>query len=128
MLLSELEEWRVILKSEQSIGERKYVANPNFVEMIVRVMERRESDMLDQVVLRLNTIKETASISRATPEQIESIQKMVDLAKMVRQVVTLGQKSISKHQKYRCFSKLLTQCYDYSRWAYQDSWVDRVYD
>ena len=51
MLLNELEEWRVILKSEQSIGrERAYVANPNFIEMIVRVMERRESDMLDQVV------------------------------------------------------------------------------
>lgn len=98
MLLSELEEWRVILKSTQSMGrERTYVANPNFIEMIVRVMERRESDMLDQVVLRLNTIKDTASTSRATPEQIESIQKMVDLAKMVRQVVSIGQKLQSRN-------------------------------
>ena len=100
MLLNELEEWRVILKSEQSIGrERTYVANPNFIEMIVRVMERRESDMLDQIVLRLNTVKDTASKSSATPEQIESIQKMVDLAKMVRQVVSIGQKLQSRNIK-----------------------------
>ena len=100
MLLGELEDWRVILKSDQSIGrERTYVANPNFIEMIVRVIERRESDMLDQVVLRLNTIKDTASTSHATPEQTESIQKMVDLAKMVRQVVSLGQKLQSRDIK-----------------------------
>ena len=98
MLLSELEEWRVILKSDQSMGrERTYVANPNFIEMIVRVMERRESDMLEQVVLRLKTVKDTASTSHATPEQIESIQKMVDLAKMVRQIVSLGQKIQSRN-------------------------------
>ena len=100
MLLNELEEWRVILKNEQSVGrERTYVANPNFIEMIVRVMERRESDMLDQVVSRLNDVQETASKANANPEQIESIQKMVDLAKMVRQVVSLGQKLQSRNIK-----------------------------
>ena len=90
MLLSELEDWGVILQSDQSIGrERTYIANQNFIEMIVRVMERRESDMLDQVVYRLNRVQQTASISHATLEQIESIQKMVDLAKMVRQIISI---------------------------------------
>lgn len=100
MLLNELEEWRVILQNEHTTGrERTYVANPNFVEMIVRVMERRESDMLDQVVARLNDVQQTASQSNATTEQIESIQKMVDLAKMVRQIVSIGQKLQSRNIK-----------------------------
>ena len=61
MLLNELEEWRVILQSHNNTGrERSYVANPNFIEMIVRVMERRESDMLDQVVSKLNEVQQTA--------------------------------------------------------------------
>ena len=100
MLLNELEEWRVILQSDDSIGrERMYVANPNFIEMIVRVMERRESDMLDQVVDRLNKVQHTAVQSRANSEQVESIQKMVDLAKMVRQIVSIGQKLQSRNIK-----------------------------
>ena len=100
MLLNELEEWRVILQSAQSIGrERMYVANPNFIEMIVRVMERRESDMLDQVVDRLDQVQQTAVQSRATSEQVEAIQKMVDLAKMVRQIVSIGQKLQSRNIK-----------------------------
>ena len=100
MLLNELEDWGVILQSNQSIGrERTYVANQNFIEMIVRVMERRESDMLDQVVSRLDAVQQTASLSHATPEQIESIQKMVDLAKMVRQIVSIGQKLQSRNIK-----------------------------
>jgi DNA-binding transcriptional regulator GbsR (MarR family) len=98
MLLNELEEWRVILQSKPSIGrERTYVANQNFIEMIVRVMERRESDMLDQVVSRLNYVQEKASTSNAAQEQIESIQKMVDLAQMVRQIVSIGQKLQSRN-------------------------------
>ena len=100
MLLGELEDWGVILQSDQSAGrERTYIANQNFIEMIVLVMERRESDMLDQVVSRLNRVQETASISHATIEQIESIQKMVDLAKMVRQIVSIGQKLQSRNIK-----------------------------
>ena len=100
MLLNELEEWRVILQSDQSNGrERMYIANPNFIEMIVRVMERRESDMLDQVVERLNKVQQTAIQSRATSEQVEAIQKMVDLAKMVRQIVSIGQKLQSRNIK-----------------------------
>ena len=100
MLLNELEEWRVILKSPSTTGrERSYIANPNFIEMIVRVMERRESDMLDQVVSKLNEVQHTASNSNATPEQIESIQKMVDLAQMVRQIVSIGQKLQSRNIK-----------------------------
>ena len=100
MLLSELEEWRVILQSTNSTGrERSYIANPNFIEMIVRVMERRESDMLDQIVSKLNEVQQTASTSNATPKQIESIQKMVDLAQMVRQIVSIGQKLQSRNIK-----------------------------
>ena len=100
MLLNELEEWRVILQSNDNAGrERSYVANPNFIEMIVRVMERRESDMLDQIVSKLNEVQQTASQSNATPEQIESIQKMVDLAQMVRQIVSIGQKLQSRNIK-----------------------------
>ena len=100
MLLNELEEWRVIIQSPSSTGrERSYIANPNFIEMIVRVMERRESDMLDQVVSKLNEVQHTASNSNATPEQIESIQKMVDLAQMVRQIVSVGQKLQSRNIK-----------------------------
>lgn len=98
MLLSELEEWRVILQSSDNSGrERAYIANQNFIEMIVRVMERRESDMLDQVVSRLNEVQFTASESNATPAQIESLQKMVDLAQMVRQIVSIGQKLQSRN-------------------------------
>ena len=100
MLLNELEEWRVILQSTNGTGrERSYIANPNFIEMIVRVMERRESDMLDQIVSKLNKVQQTAEMSNATPEQIESIQKMVDLAQMVRQIVSIGQKLQSRNIK-----------------------------
>ena len=67
--------------------------------MIVRVMERRESDMLDQIVSKLNEVQQTASQSNATPEQIESIQKMVDLAQMVRQIVSIGQKFQNRNNK-----------------------------
>ena len=67
--------------------------------MIVRVMERRESDMLDQIVSKLNEVQQTASTSNATPQQIESIQKMVDLAQMVRQIVSIGQKLQSRNIK-----------------------------
>ena len=67
--------------------------------MIVRVMERRESDMLDQVVSRLNEVQQTASRSRATAEQIESIQKMVDLAKWFGRLYRSTKITISKHQK-----------------------------
>ena len=88
------------LQSNDNAGrERSYVANPNFIEMIVRVMERRESDMLDQIVSKLNEVQQTASQSNATPEQIESIQKMVDLAQMVRQIVSIGQKLQSRNIK-----------------------------
>lgn len=100
MLLNELEEWRVILQStDNARRERTYIANPNFIEMIVRVMERRESDMLDQIVSRLNEVQQTASQSSATADQIESIQKMVDLAQMVRQIVSIGQKLQSRNIK-----------------------------
>ena len=100
MLLNELEEWRVILQSEDGQGrERLYIANPNFIEMIVRVMERRESDMLDQVVSRLSAVQQTAVASHATHAQVESIQKMMDLAIMVRQIVSIGQKLQSRNIK-----------------------------
>ena len=62
MLLMNLKIGELYLQSDQSIGrERTYIANQNFIEMIVRVMERRESDMLDQVVYRLNRVQQTAS-------------------------------------------------------------------
>ena len=100
MLLNELEEWRVILKSDHNLGrERTYIANPNFIEMIVRVIERRESDMLDQIVSRLRDVQQTASTSNASSEQIDSLQKMIDLAQMVRQIVSIGQKLQSRNIK-----------------------------
>jgi len=67
--------------------------------MIVRVMERRESDMLDQVVTRLGEVQETAAASDASHEQITAIQNMVDLAVMVRQIVSIGQKLQSRNIK-----------------------------
>lgn len=100
MLLNELEDWRVILQSSDTSGrERAYVANPNLIEMIVRVMERRESDMLDQVVTRLGDVQETAASSDASHEQIAALQNMVDLAVMVRQIVSIGQKLQSRNIK-----------------------------
>ena len=52
MLLSDLESWSVILRDE-SISERGrfYVANPNFIEMIVHVMKRREADVIDGIAI-----------------------------------------------------------------------------
>lgn len=93
MLLSELEDWKVIIQSTEANGrERKYRANPNFIEMIVRVMEKRESDMLSQMVSRLEAVQQKAGEADADPSQIEALQEMVDLATMVKQLVSIGQK------------------------------------
>ncbi len=100
MLLNELEDWKVILQSVESSGrERKYRANPNFIEMIVRVMERRESDMLSQMVSRLEAVQQEAGNADATPSQIKALQEMVDLATMVKQLVSIGQKMQQRNIK-----------------------------
>ena len=93
MLLNDLEEWGVVTQHLEQIGrERLYTANQNFIEMIVRVMELRESDMLNQMVSRLQTVQQQATKAQATHKQIQSLQEMVDLATMVKQLVLVGQK------------------------------------
>lgn len=100
MLLSELEDWKVIIQSTEANGrERKYRANPNFIEMIVRVMEKRESDMLSQMVSRLEAVQQKAGEADADPSQIEALQEMVDLATMVKQLVSIGQKMQQRNIK-----------------------------
>ena len=93
MLLNDLEKWGVVTQHlEQTGRERLYTANQNFIEMIVRVMELRESDMLNQMVDRLQTVQQQATEAQATHKQIQSLQEMVDLATMVKQLVLVGQK------------------------------------
>jgi len=93
MLLSELEDWRVIVQDPKQQGrERFYTANQNLIEMIVRVMKRRESDMLEQIVERLVDVQTNAKNEGASAKQITALQEMVDLANMVKQLVSIGQK------------------------------------
>lgn len=93
MLLSELEDWRVIVQDPKQQGrERFYTANQNLIEMIVRVMKRRESDMLEQIVERLVDVQTNAKNEGASAQQITALQEMVDLANMVKQLVSIGQK------------------------------------
>ena len=93
MLLNELEEWGVVTQHiEQSGRERLYTANQNLIAMIVRVMELRESDMLNQMIDRLQRVQVEATEANATNLQVQSLQEMVDLATMVKQLVLVGQK------------------------------------
>jgi hypothetical protein len=69
-----------------------YTANQNLIAMIVRVMELRESDMLNQMVDRLQRVQIEATEAKATNRQVQSLQEMVDLATMVKQLVLVGQK------------------------------------
>jgi len=97
MLLSDLESWSVILRDE-SISERGrfYVANPNFIEMIVQVMKRREADVIDHTTVRLQQVIEDATVGDASPEQLNALHKMTELANMMKLMITVGQKLQSR--------------------------------
>ena len=93
MLLNDLEEWSVIIRDD-SVAERGrfYIANPNFIEMIIRVMQHREADIIDHTTVRLHNVIAQATDNNATPAQIEALQKMDELANMMKLLVTVGQK------------------------------------
>ena len=97
MLLSDLESWSVILRDD-SISERGrfYVANPNFIEMIVQVMKRREVDIIDHTTIRLQQVIKNATDGDASPKQLETLHEMTDFADMMKLMITVGQKLQSR--------------------------------
>jgi DNA-binding transcriptional regulator GbsR (MarR family) len=97
MLLSDLESWSVIIR-DVTVSERGryYIANPNFIEMIVQVMKRREADIIDHTSARLESVIIQAEQGDASSEQVEALQKMGDLAHVMKLLITVGQKLQSR--------------------------------
>lgn len=97
MLLNELEEWGVVIRDSQyTERERFYQANQNFVEMISFVLERRESDVIDRTRQKLTYVTEQAANNSATNEQINALNKMVELASLMKVIVGVGKRIQNK--------------------------------
>lgn len=97
MLLSDLESWSVIVR-DATVSERGrfYIANPNFIEMIVQVMKRREEDIIDNTTARLEDVITQAEHDNASAKQIEALHKMDELAHVMKLLITVGQKLQSR--------------------------------
>jgi DNA-binding transcriptional regulator GbsR (MarR family) len=86
IITRELDLWSVIQRRrEPSSGLLVYTANTDFIAMIRRVLRDREAPLVRAMIDRLATAEEDAgSDSEATPEVIDRLRKMRELATLAQ--------------------------------------------
>ena len=97
MLLQDLEDWKVIHRTNTTERERHFQANSHFIAMIGNVLQQREGDLIAETLLQLGNIKEEALNSSSSTEQLKRLNDMIDLANLMSQLVEISNKMRSRN-------------------------------
>ncbi len=82
MLLSDLEDWNIILIHKKT-KPKTYIANEKLVQMIVYVFQKREKGLLQQTRNQLQEAYDEALLDNAPTPILHRIQLMIKLSKLI---------------------------------------------
>jgi DNA-binding transcriptional regulator GbsR (MarR family) len=82
MLLSDLEDWNIIL-IHKKIKPKTYIANEKLIQMIVHVFQKREKGLLQHTRSQLQEAYNEALLDDAPQPVLHRIQLMIKLSKLI---------------------------------------------
>ena len=91
MITRDLEDWEVVRRTRRpGSSARHFVAESDFMQMITRVLQRREGKLIARVATDLKDARKLAEeAGEVDPEVLERIERMQKLAGLMKQALQL---------------------------------------